>query len=110
MPFGPFLVFGLFDGKPLARIFILLADLAIVSLILISRRSKTRSVLAVEIVAFVLLLLPILQVLVGWPLKTFNYFLFIAPFTCFIIFYLASLVKSVKEYRRLQLENSHLAQ
>lgn len=99
IPFGLFLVTGIFEGaESLERILLILADLSIISLIILSIKSKIRWSLAIEIVAFVLLLLPFLKIFIGWLLKTFNYLLFTVPFGGFVILYLGSLVKSIREY------------
>ena len=99
IPFGLFLAMGIFEGlEPLERILLILADLSIIALIILSLKSKTHWSIAIEIAAFVLLLLPFLKLFIGWPLKTFNYMLFTVPFGGFVILYLGSLVKSIREY------------
>ena len=103
LPFGLFLATVMFDGvEPMERVLLILADVSLISLVIVSVNSKTVWSLVIEIVAFVLLLLPFIRMFIDWPLKTFNYLLFTVPFGGFVILYAASLVKSIREYNLSQ--------
>src|SRR5215213_7237561 len=72
LPLGCLLLFGLFDAGPIGRIFLVLADLALVSLFVISFRQRTKMTVFIEFVAYPLLLLPLIRVLLSFPLSMLN--------------------------------------
>jgi hypothetical protein len=106
VPFGCLLVDGLISGEPIMKVLILLADLSIVFWLYTSSKPKTIFKLALEILFIVLLLLPIIKILMDWPLNIFNYFLFIAPFVSFIFFSMVSLIITISKLRTNNISNN----
>ena len=100
LPFGLFLFGGLFDGEPLERILIAAADLALLSLVIISFKEKSKTTLFVEIFAYLLLLLPLIQIFTSFSFDNFNYFLFLFPAICFVVLYPISVLESFRKYRK----------
>lgn len=101
LPLALLLITGIVTAEPFMRLLVILADLSILTIFYISTKPKSLLIIAIELASFVFLIMPLLIIVLPWPLKTFNYFLFIAPFACFVTLYIVSMVKSVKEYRRL---------
>lgn len=100
IPFVLLLVVGLFTAEPLMRILILLADISLIALLIISFMKKTRVIIATEIIIFFILLLPLLKIFISFPFASFNYFLFLFPAICFVVFFLLSIVSSYRQYRK----------
>ena len=100
IPFGCLLLFGLFDAEPLTRIFIALADIALITLLIISFREKTKTTLIIEAFSYLVLLVPLIRIFVSFPFVMFNYFLFLFPSACFIILYPLSVFISYRNYRK----------
>lgn len=99
LPWGLFLFTGLFTAEVNYKALIILADISLISLVYFSTKPITKLRLAIETIAFLLLLLPIVFIVNDWPWETFNYFLFIAPFLSFVILYLISLWRYFRLYR-----------
>ena len=99
IPYGLLLITGLFNAEPIMRILILLADISLIVLLIISLKKKTKNTLLIEIIAFFLLVLPLLKIFTSFLFERFNYFLFLFPATCFIVFFPLSIVVSYKKYR-----------
>ncbi len=99
VPFAILLVAGLRSIDPLTGIFIVMADIALLTLLFIAvfKRSKTR--LIIDALAFVVLLLPLLRIIYSFPLSMFNNVWFLFPFGCFVIFYPWSVVRSYRKYK-----------
>jgi hypothetical protein len=96
LPFGLMLTIGLFEAEPLMRILLILADIALVILMLLPRTKWTP---LVESVVFIILLLPLLRICTSFSLKWFSYFLFLFPFGCFIVFFPLSIFIGYRTYR-----------
>ena len=105
IPFGLLLVTGLFEAEPIMRVLIVLADISLIALMIISFKEKSRITLAIEIIAYFLLLLPILKIFFSFPFDRFNYFLFLFPTTCFLFLFPISIFLN---YRKDRIFNSHL--
>ena len=99
VPLGCILFFGLFDAPWPNRIFVILADLSLVTLFLLSFCEKTKTTLTLEMIAFFLLLSPLIAVLTQFPLQQFSYFLFLFPASCFVVLFPLSILLSFREYR-----------
>lgn len=99
VPLAILLVAGFRSIDPLTGIFIVMADIALLTLLFIAvfKRSKTRVV--IEAAAFVILLLPLLRILFSFPLSMFNNIWFLFPFGCFVILYPWSVVRSYRKYK-----------
>jgi hypothetical protein len=108
IPFGYFLIMGLFTAEPLSRVLIALADIALVSLCIVSFKEKTKRILFLELVAYIILLLPLIRMLTSVPLHLFNYSLFIVPATCFVLLYPLSVLFSFREYKKITLQRQRL--
>ena len=74
IPFGLLLLTGLFEGEPIMRVLIALADISLITLLIISFNKKTNTSLAIEIISYFVLLLPLLKIVSSFPFKMFNYF------------------------------------
>ncbi len=106
VPFALLLVAGLRSIEPLTGVFIVMADIALLTLLFIAvfKRSKTR--LIIEAAAFLILLLPLLRIIYSFPLSMFNNVWFLFPFACFVILYPWSVVRSYRKYKsRIAEEN-----
>ena len=103
MPFGLLLVTGLFEAEPVMRGLIALADISIIALLIISYKEKSRLTLIIEIIAYFLLLLPLLKTFFSFPFEYFNYFLFLFPTICFVLLFPISIFLS---YRKEKVLNS----
>jgi len=101
IPLGLLLVTGLFEAEPTMKLLIVSADIALITLIILSFKAKTKVTLIIEIASFILMLLPILKLLLSFSFEWFNYFLFLFPASCFIIFFPLSIFFS---YRNLSLK------
>jgi hypothetical protein len=100
LPFGLLLVTGLFTAEPLMRILILLADISLITMLIISFKEKTKMNLVIEIISYFVLLLPLLKIFTSFPFEMFTYFLFLFPAICFIVFFPLSIVSSYRQYRQ----------
>ena len=65
---------------------------------------KKKQILIIELAAFMLLCVPLIERLTAVPLAFFNYKLFIVPAISFVTFCLLSLVISVKELNNQSME------
>lgn len=77
------------------------ALLAFIGLILISvfiKSPKTKRILMIEVIVFLLLLAPLLISITGVPISLFNYGAFIIPAISFIFLYLLSVFFSFREF------------
>ena len=99
VPFGLLLLFGVFNGEPFMRYLILLADLSLIALLIFSFKPNTKVKLAVEIVSYFILLLPLARTFLSFPFEQFNYFLFIFPTLLFVILFPLSIYFSYKKNR-----------
>ena len=97
LPFGLLLFTGLFEAEPTMRVLIALADISLITLLIISFKEKSRITLVIEIITYFLLLLPILKIFLDFPYDRFNYFLFLFPTTCFLLLFPISIFYSYKK-------------
>jgi hypothetical protein len=102
LPFVCLLFSGLFEGEPLTRVFVILADIGLVMLLILSFREKTKLSLIIEAIIYFILLLPLLSIFVRFSFEWFNYFLFLFPLSCFIILYPLSVFFSYQEYKKIR--------
>lgn len=100
LPFGCLLVTGIFDAEPIMKFFIALADITLLFLLIISNKKRRNSTLFLELLSFILLLLPLIHLLLSFSFKWFNYFLFLFPTACFIILFLLSIFLRERNFRR----------
>jgi hypothetical protein len=82
------------------RYLILLADLSLIALLIFSFKPNTKVKLAVEIVSYFILLLPLARTFLLFPFEQFNYFLFIFPTLLFVILFPLSIYFSYKKNRK----------
>jgi hypothetical protein len=99
IPFGCLLFVGLFEAEPLTRVFIILADIALLALFILSFRERPKTSLLIEFIAYFLLLSPLIRILSIVPIDKFNYLLFIIPVINFVVLYPLSVLFSFREYR-----------
>ena len=99
IPFGCMLFVGLFEAEPLTRVFIILADMALLVLFILSFNKRTKRSLLIELIVYFLLLSPLIRILSIVPIDKFNYLLFIMPVTSFVVLYPLSVLFSFREYR-----------
>ena len=88
---------GLFEGEPTMRFLVALADIALIGLLVISFQKKTKLSLFIEAFIYFILLLPLVNIFSRFPFEMLNYFLFLFPIACFIIFYPLSVIYSYRE-------------
>ena len=96
LPFGLMLTIGLLDAEPMMRVLLILADIALILLLLLPRTKWTP---AIEMLIFVVLLLPLLKIFTSFSFEWFNYFLFLFPASCFIVFFLLSISFGYRKYK-----------
>lgn len=101
VPLGCLLAMGVFTAEPIMRILILLADISLVALFILSFRKWSKTKLVIEIVCYILLLLPLLKILSSFPIEMFNYFLFWFPFAVFVVLFPLSIVLSYRNYKKI---------
>lgn len=100
LPFCLLLIGGPFSGEPIMRILISLADVSLIVLFVFAFKKVTRVNVIIDIIAFILLLLPLIKIFTSFPFEMFNYFLFLFPCICFIVLFVLSIVLSYREYRK----------
>jgi hypothetical protein len=98
VPLGCILIFGILDAEPVTRVLLILADLALISLFIFSFTPRSKISVFIEIVTYLLLLAPLIRMLSGFPLSTFNYSLFVFPFASFTLLFPLSIFLSNKNY------------
>jgi|SRR5688572_28257523 len=97
VPFILYLFSALFEGNMLTRFFALFAIIGLISLlVLMIQGNKTWRLLVMQIIIFLLLLLPVLERLTSFPISTFNYPSFIIPCSIFVILYIQSVFISLR--------------
>ena len=70
VPFGCLLFIGLFEAEPLTRIFIFFADIALITLLILSFNQKTKRSLLIEFIVYFVLLSPLIRILSIVPINT----------------------------------------
>ena len=100
IPWGLFLLTGIFTAELNYKVMIILADISLIFLAYHSFKPLTKQRLFIEFIVFLFLLLPIIIIVAKWPLQTFGYFLFIAPLLVFVVLYLISFWRHIKSYKR----------
>lgn len=104
LPLGFILLFGLFTPEPLNMtfLFIVLADLTLLSLFALTLIRKTRKTILIEMWAYFFLLLPLIAAITSVPIRQFNYSLFIIPAISFLVLYPISVFLSYSDYKKKQ--------
>lgn len=97
IPLGLILIFSFFDLNDLK--WTIYGILGLVFLIFTLNRKITETIFALNILSFILLLIPIGNRLILYSWKWFNFPLFYIPLSLFIIFYTLSLIL---EYQNLK--------
>jgi hypothetical protein len=100
LPFGLLLLTGIFTAEPLMRVLIGLADAALICLVIKSFYRKTNWTALMDVLIFFVLLLPLLKIFTSFSFDWFNYFLFLFPVGCFIVFFPLSIYLSQLKYVR----------
>lgn len=100
MPFGLMLAMGVFTAEPLMKILLAFADITLLTLLIISFHKRTKWTTLIEAISFFVLLLPLLKIFVSFSFNWFNYFLFLFPVGCFIIFFPLSIFLAHRKYKR----------
>ena len=100
LPFGLLLVTGIFTAEPLMRILIGLADIALLTLMINAFYKRTKWTTLFEVISFFVLLLPLLKIFMSFSFKWFNYFLFLFPADCFIVFFPLSIFLAHRKHLR----------
>lgn len=98
LPFGGLLLTGLLTAELLMRVLIGLADIALLILLIKSFYKRTKWTTLVEVIAFFVLLLPLLRIFTSFAFEWFNYFLFLFPVSCFIFFFPLSILLAHSKY------------
>ena len=98
IPFFFWILFTIFDfGNP-DQFFALLAIIGLLLNFLTRNKQKTLKILSLDILSFLLLISPLIRRMTAISIEKFNYLLFIIPTIIFVVFYLISIVLSVKKY------------
>lgn len=96
IPFGLLLVSGIFTAEPVMRILLILADIALIVLVVTVFKKRTKWTTLIETSVFFLLLAPLLKIFFSFSFAWFNYFLFLFPTGCFLIFFPLSILLSYR--------------
>ena len=99
IPFGCILFNAIFEESQNGRIFLLIADLALLALFILSFNKPTRQTILVQAICYFLLLAPLVNVLSLSTSNIFSYPLFIIPTTCFAVLYPLSVYYSWKNLK-----------
>ncbi len=98
IPFFFWILFTIFDfGNP-DQFFALLAIIGLLLNFLTRNKQKTLKILSLDILSFLLLISPLIRRMTAISIEKFNYLLFIIPTLIFVVFYIISIVLSVKKY------------
>ncbi len=100
LPFGLLILTGVFTAEPLMKFLIGLADLALIILLVISYRKGTKWTILIEVICFLSLLLPLLNIFMSFSFEWFNYFLFLFPACCFITLFPLSIYLGYRKRTR----------
>ena len=98
LPFGLLLLTGVFTAEPAMKILIGLADVALVFLITSPLTKRTKWTWLFETLAFFVLLLPLIKIFTSFSFNWFNYFLFLFPLGCFILFFPLSIFLEQRKF------------
>lgn len=96
-PFFPYLIFTLFDFGTLAELYSLAAISGLILIIVFARHQNSKRKLLFETLAFLLLILPMMDRLTSVPIRLFNYAAFIIPASIFLCLFIVSLLLSILE-------------
>jgi hypothetical protein len=102
LPFIFVLLSAPFEGEPIMRILVVFADFALIALLVISFQKRTKWSIFIELFIYIILLLPLINIISRFPFEMFNYFLFLFPISCFIIFYPLSVIYSYREFSKIK--------
>jgi hypothetical protein len=102
LPFIFVLLSAPFEGEPIMRILVVFADFALIALFVISFQKRTKWSIFIELFIYIILLLPLINIISRFPFEMFNYFLFLFPISCFIIFYPLSVIYSYREFSKIK--------
>jgi hypothetical protein len=100
LPFGLMLTVGIFTAEPSMRILLALADISLIVVLILPFYKRTEWTTVIEVVSFFILLLPLLKIFISFSFEGFDYFLFLFPIGCFIIFFPLSIFLADKNYRK----------
>jgi hypothetical protein len=92
IPLGLLLMAGLTDGDMKMRILTGLVDIALIILLVSAFRERTKGVLLLETIIYLVLLSLLVVIVAPFPFATFNYFLFLLPVACFTLLFPASII------------------
>lgn len=90
---------GIFTAEPLMRVLLALADIALILLLIIPLYKRTKWTTFIEIIIFLVLLLPLVKIFVSFSFNWFNYFLFLFPAGCFLIFFPLSIFLADRKHK-----------
>ncbi len=100
IPLGCMMLFGIFDSEPIMILFYALADLAFITTCVLFFSKRNKWTASLEIVLFILLLLPLLKIFLSFSFVWFNYFLFLFPAICFITLFPISIFLNERKFRK----------
>jgi hypothetical protein len=100
VPMGLLLVVGIFTAEPLMMLFLGLADFALLILLFIPQKKGGGWKMAIEILLFLLLLLPLIYLLMTFSITWFNNALFMVPLTIFVVLYFWSVMLDYRMHRK----------
>src|SRR5687767_13581713 len=100
LPFAGMLAIGIFTAEPFMRILLISADIALIILMIIPFYKRTKWTTLIDAISFFILLFPLLKIFTSFSFDWFNYFLFLFPVICFIVFFPLSIYLGHRNYQR----------
>jgi O-antigen/teichoic acid export membrane protein len=107
LPFIMFIFFNLFGYEDALITITSIASIAgLLTLLVVTRYRLTKRTLLIEVLAFLLLCVPIIERLISAPLVLFNYALFIIPLIGFVLFFVIYLTFTFNELKKKRADKS----
>lgn len=102
LPFFLWLMFTMFDFGNADQIFALLGVIGLAINFMTLHLARSLKTILLDILCFGLLISPIVRRLTSVPIEKFNYLAFIIPTVIFMLFYLLSILFSIRQHLRIQ--------
>lgn len=102
IPFFWFLLLALADFWSIDQLFAFFAVIGLLISCITINYPRTNKILFLDILSFALLSSAIIRRLTAVSIELFNYLAFIIPATIFVLFYLASIYFSVRQFQKNQ--------
>lgn len=102
IPFFFWILFKLLEFWSIDQLFAFFAVIGLIISFPTMNSLRTKKILLLDILSFMLLASPIIWRLTAVPIELFNYLAFIIPTVIFAVFYLVSIYFSIRQYLQLK--------